>query len=156
MRLLKIKIGRERVNNATKYTYPQPHYDMLSIIFGPIYEGGRTENCPEIWARATKDKGDEFILVGVTDNLQLVEALKNPNIKEALRTDFIIEGHKWMGQEEKITDQRKVTLILAKIGRGEVLTITDKNALDPNHPEIGINKTKTFEERLVAIEANNP
>lgn len=148
MKLLKIKVKIDRRDGATHYTYPQPHYDMLRIVFGPIYEGGRSENLPDIWARGSQESSEEYLLVGVENTLRVQDALQNSNIEEISEADCILLGTKWMGQEEKISDPNKVTLILAKSARGETLTQDELNALDPNNAEIGINKTLSFEDTL--------
>ena len=156
MKLLKIKVNIDRREGSTHYTYPQPHYDMLRIVFGPIYEGGRIENLPDIWARGSKESSYEYILVGVENNLRVQDALQNPDIEEILDADCLVLGNKWMGQEEKISDSNKVTLILAKSARGETLTQDEINALDPNHKELGINKTASFEETLEKYKKDFP
>ncbi len=146
MRFLKIKIQRERKEGSTHYGYPQPYYDMLDIKIGPIYEGGIPENLQAIWDRATKDKGDEFVLVGVSNDIKT--AIDSPDIEELDELSFKDIGSSWTKQAEKITDQDKVLSIIAKSVIGKPLTQIEKDALDLNNPEPGINLSKSFNQTV--------
>lgn len=156
MRLLKIKVKRVRESGATHYTYPQPHYDMLNIVFGPIYEGGMDKNLPSIWARASQDSGDEYIIVGVK-NINVEKALINDDIQEITKQECLDYGSLWTGGSVPvITNMDKVVQILAKVARNESLTIEEKNSIDPKSSEPGINNTPTFEEDLNKYIGANP
>lgn len=157
MKLIKMRIRRDNTGGNTHYEYPVPYYDAYKIVFGPIYESGLSENCPDI---LTRDEDDEFIVIGVKDE-DLTQFLGCNNVVDAgsghvwtavelTPAEAIVLGNIWTKQIEKITDQDVVTKILAKIGRSEELTQQEKDALNPDNAEPGINKTKSFEEDLNA------
>lgn len=150
MRLLKITVQVNREEGRTHYTYPQPDYDKLKIVFGPIYEGGMDKNCEEIWNRPgnTKDNHDEYILVGVLDNGKIEEVLQNLVFEEITEQECLDCGNRWTGVSQTITDQDKIIQILVKFARKELLTVQEENALNPENPELGINRSKTFQESL--------
>jgi len=70
----------------------------------------------------------------------------NPGVVWEIQKDEANEfGDKyWRPQTVKILDQRKVIEILAKAVRGEKLTQKERDAIDPEKPERGLNKTKKF------------
>lgn len=156
MKLLKMKIKRMNIKDCTHYDYPTPYYNAYKVIFGPVYEGGLEENVTLIKARNTND---EFIIIGVEDS-DLNDFLKANGYKDSDGFEFSCieitqaeaeqDGTQWTKQIEKITDQNKVITILAKIGRGEILTQQEKDALNPDNLESGINKTKSFVQDLQA------
>jgi len=150
MKLLKIKVQVNSSGGSTHYTYPQPEYNMLKIVFGPIYEGGMAKNCPEIWARSgnSKENHDEFIMVGVTDNGNIDSVLKNAAFEEMTDEYCIDCGDKWTEQSDKITDNDKVMKILSKVALKESLTPEEEKALDPLDSEPGINRSKSFKQSI--------
>jgi len=158
MKLLKIRIKRIASGGRTHYEYP-PQYDAYKVIFGPIYESSLEVEAQKVRDRGT---GDEYILIGVNDNdvAKFIEAHGYRDDKgfryesiELSIAEAEVYGSQWTKQVEKITDQSRVISILAKIGRGETLTQKEKDALNPNNPELGINTTKSFSESLQEIVA---
>ena len=148
MKFLKIKVKIDNIGGKTHYSYPQPEYDMLKIVFGPLYEGGLEDNLPDIWARGSKEHSFEYILVGAK-NENIEQALANPDIEELVEEDFRLLGNKWHGPAvEKITDDKKVLSVVAKFVRGDKLEQEDLDVLDPNSSVKGITKSLSFDERL--------
>lgn len=152
MKTLKMRIKREAQDGRTHYEYPVPYYDAHKVVFGPIYEGSIDTYAAEAQGRNAKD---EFIIVGVADAdaPQFLDANGKDDgtgfiwsCVEVNDAEAEADGGKWMPQGEKIVDQNKVMSILAKIGRGEELTKQEKDALDPDKDEPGINKTKSFKD----------
>ena len=152
MKLIRLKIKRTSTAEKTHYDYPAC-YDAKKVMFGPIYEGALNENVALINQR---NQGDEFIVIGTSDK-DAVEFLKSEGgqeqgfefgAKEITEEEALADGNKWTRQTEKIVDQEKVLMILAKVARNEPLNQTEKDAIDPDNPEPGINKSKPFEESL--------
>ena len=152
MKLIRLKIKRTSTAEKTHYDYPAC-YDAKMVKFGPIYEGAMEENVALINQR---NQGDEFIVIG-TDDKDAVAFLKAEGskeqafefgAKEITVEEALVEGNKWTKQTEKIVDLEKVLMILAKVAREEPLNQTEKDAINPDNPEPGINKSKPFEESL--------
>jgi len=152
VKLIRLKIKRTSTAEKTHYDYPAC-YDAKKVKFGPIYEGAMEENVALINQR---NQGDEFIVIG-TDDKDAVAFLKAEGskeqafefgAKEITVEEALVEGNKWTKQTEKIVDLEKVLMILAKVAREEPLNQTEKDAINPDNPEPGINKSKPFEESL--------
>jgi len=154
MRMIKMRIKRTNENGATHYTYP-PQYvaEKINSGFGPIYEGG--ECASDSWAR---NADDEYILIGVADadadGFLQADGHKDASgfvyeAKEVTKEKSIEDCDKWIKVTEKINDQNKVTSILVKVARGEVLTQADKDALEPTKKDVpGIVNTDSMRELL--------
>ena len=154
MKLIKMRIRRDSSEGKTHYDYPVPYYDAYKVVFGPIYESGLPDNAKSVMDR---DADDEFIVIGVKDEDFSGFMACNGVVDKSGHTWTAVEltqaeaetlGTSWTNQTEKITDQDTVIKILAKIGRGEVLTQKEQDALNPDSSEIGINKTKSFKDTL--------
>ena len=154
MKLLKMRIRRNKKEGRTHYDYPTPYYDAMKVIFGPIYEGGLNEIVQS--DIVPRNANDEFILIGINNN-DFNEFMKADGfekdgfkyeVKEVNRIKTLKMGNKWTKQVEKITDQNKVLGVLAKVARKEKLTEEEENAIDPEKEEVGINKTASFEKSL--------
>jgi hypothetical protein len=161
MVLLKMRIRRTGGNGCTHYDYPK-QYDAHKIVFGPIYESGLEEVAQKVRDR---NAGDEFIIIGIdeADKSQFMQSNLTPDADGFIHTcvelteeETAAIGGTWTKQQEKITDRDKVLRITAKSARGEALTEEEKNALDPDHAESGIVKTKHFSVELrEVIEAHS-
>lgn len=146
-----MRIRRSNDGGSTHYDYP-PSYDAYKIAFGPIYESGLPEIAKEAQDR---DADDEFIIIGVKDEdlnqfLQSNKEEKSGHIfttVEITKEEAVVYGERWTKQSEKL-DDKIILPIVAKVARGEKLTQKEKDALDPNHKEPGITKTKSFTEDL--------
>ncbi|MBW1976261.1 MAG: hypothetical protein JRI45_12000 [Deltaproteobacteria bacterium] len=152
MKLIRMRIKRTSTAEKTHYDYPSC-YDAKKVKFGPIYEGAMDENVALINQR---NQGDEFIVIGTSDE-DAAEFLKAEGsqeqdfefgAKEITEEEALVDGNKWTKQREKIIDEQKVIGILAKVARDKPLTQREKNALDPDNPEPGINKSRSFGEGL--------
>jgi hypothetical protein len=146
MKIIKMKIQRLDIGGGTRYVYPKPYYEPKKVIFGPVYEAGAKE----------RGMNYEYIIFGVRDadvsgflaaNSQVSGGFTF-EVQEIDRNTAIADADPWAPQTERIIDQTKILAICAKAVRGEVLTQQEKDALDPNKTEIGINKTPSFTERL--------
>jgi hypothetical protein len=153
MKLLKMRIRRTSEEGHTHYEYPQS-YDAHKVAFGPIYESGLPEIAKEAQDR---DADDEFIIIGVKDS-DLAQFLQsNTEVKfghtfttvALTKEETIALGERWTKQTEKM-DDKIILPIVAKVARGEKLTQKEKDALNPDHKEPGITKTKSFTEDLEA------
>lgn len=130
---------------GTHYTYP-PNYDPKKIKFGPVYEKD---------AKINHDKYQDIIF-GVVDGDEVdflkdngcVDGLHTFTVEEISQNDANTLGNTWITQREKIVDQTEVLKICAKAVIGTALTQEEKDALNPDNPTPGINKTKSFEESL--------
>jgi len=148
MKLIKMKINNVQVKGGTHYEYPKPYYDPRKVRYGPFYEGG------------VKERGidETYIVFGVEDGdaLQFLEANGKSiggfvySVVELTREEALEFGNAHTKQSVKITDQNKVLELCAKAVLGVELTKEEKSALDPNTSDLGISKTKSFEETLDA------
>ncbi len=143
MKFLLVKIRRTQIPGGRHYDYPTG-YDAHKVLFGPVYESTLPENEKKILARGGKD---EYCLIGVRDE-DAPGFLKSGDITEVSEEEARKIGNKWTKQFVTVVDVRKVMMITAKAALGKALTKKEKNALDPDKPEIGINKTKSFDEVL--------
>lgn len=145
MKIIKMKIQSTRTQGGTHYEYPSA-YIPQKVRYGPFYESG------------VKERGGDYtyILFGVNDADAPQFLSANGLAKggftfeavEADKTEALEFGNAHTQQSTKIMDQEKVLMICAKVASGGILTQEDKDVLDPDSPEIGINKTKSFQESL--------
>ncbi|RLI43722.1 hypothetical protein DRO59_00125 [Candidatus Bathyarchaeota archaeon] len=143
MRFLLVRIKRTQISGVRHYDYP-PEYNARKVQFGPIYESTLPENEKKILARGGKD---EYCLIGVKDE-DAPSFLKSDDITEVTEEEAREIGNKWIKRFVTVVDARKVMMITAKAALGKSLTKAERDALDPDKPEIGINKTKSFDEVL--------
>ena len=142
-KLLKVKIKRSQENGKTSYTYPKEFEATKFQVL--VYETQLEGKLSHVVGRGNKD---EYVL-GFVDEQFVSDFLKNPDIKIIDRSEarnFLAEDYE--KSIEKVNDQNKVLTILAKSVRGESLSSLELAALDPNNPEKGIIRTKTFKEVL--------
>lgn len=142
MVILKVKIKRNQTSSGTKYTYP-PEYDPRKIQV-LCYESMLPENYAEVVSRGNKDE----YLIGCVSDGDADVFLKSKDIQEISETEAKILGEAWTRRATKITDPEKVIAVLAKSVRGETLTQTEKDSIDPNKPDSGIILSKSFTECL--------
>lgn len=145
MKIVKMKIRREMKNGGTHYTYPVPYYNKDKVKF-LIYEKGakaRGENYQYILVGMKAEDLDSFLGAdGIVKDGFKFEAT------EVTREQAIEDGDKWVDRVDKITDQQKVLKILSKMARNEEVTQAERDAIDPEKAERGINKSKSFTESL--------
>lgn len=141
MRLIKMKIARNYTLERTRYSYPK-EYDAFKVKYGPFYETGAKE----------RGQDYQYILFGVADTDApaflkahgVVQGNFTFEAVEQTRDQALALGNAWTEQTEQITDQAKVLSITAKAARGKVLTQAERDALDPDNPAPGVNKTAPF------------
>lgn len=137
MKLLKIKIKRENKNNTTKLTYPKEYRAKLVNVLAYETKDERLKR---------SDKDTIHYCICIVDDKVGNHMLKSDDITEITETEFKNLGDKWRPQKEIITNQNEVISLTAKAVRGETLTQKEKDALDPDKDEKGINKSQSFEE----------
>lgn len=142
MKILKVKIKRTQTEKGTHYDYPD-EYDASKILV-LCYESHLKENYDAVVARGNKD---EF-LIGAVQDEDAPAFVKSPDIVEITQTEAEQLGGQWTRQVEKIIDQGRVIAVCKKILAGTPLTQEDKDAIDPDKPAFGINRTKPFAETL--------
>lgn len=154
-KFLRVKIGRDQSAARTHYTYP-PQYDPKKVIMGPVYETFNPANMAEVVGRGNDH---EFCLIAVSD-ADAPQFLESPDIEEIDRDEMEQEGTKFSRPSiVKVVDSVKIGKILEKLAKDptkapvEVLDQNELNAIDPENAELGLQKTKTFSENLVAFEA---
>ena len=126
MKILKVKIDMQHKGGVTHHNYP-PQYDAEKIqILG--YGKG---HC-----------------IGWVKDVDAPKFLESPDIVEMNRDNTVLDLEDWNPQVERITDDKKVIQILAKVARGEILTQIEKDAINPDNPERGINKTEPVAEGI--------
>lgn len=146
MKILKIKIVRSaNVGGGTHYTYPSS-YNAGKVIFGPVYD------LPD----NVSGQLSEYIIVGIRDTDSASFLAGNGveengivnEITEISQEDAIALGDVRVPQIQKITNPTIVLEICAKAALGVELTQEEQDAINPDNSAIGINKTKSFTERL--------
>ncbi len=139
-KILKVKIKRTVGGGKTHYDYP-PEYDVskISVL---RYESQDPDGMSDVKGRGDKDE----YCIGVVNEADVPAFLISKDIEEITSDVAKALGPKWYTQVDKISDPNKILAIVAKQARGEVLTQEEKDALDPDNPESGINKTPTWDE----------
>jgi len=139
-KILKVKIKREPIlGGGTHYVYP-PEYNAKKIQV-LCYESMGEED-------KVKARGDYEYCIGVVKDEDAPAFLKSNDIVEINETKAKIDGKKWRPQTERIIDEKEVLRICAKAVSGESLTQKEKDALNPDKAEIGVNKSKSFSDLL--------
>jgi hypothetical protein len=147
MILFKIKIKRERQGTSTHYEYPAS-YDASKVVFGPVYE-------PNVRGQG---RPDQLCLVGVREQDAAAFGTGHGQthgdhvfeVTEVSYDEALGFGNAWIKVYDRVVDQNKVTMILAKQARGVTLSAEELSALDPASSETGINRSKSFKEMLDA------
>lgn len=144
-KIVKIKVKREVEGGTTHYVYP-PEYDAKKIQVLCYESVGDVDT---VVARDSIDSKNSYeYLIGVVSDKDFVQFSKSKDVEEVDYATACVHGRKWRPQVEKILDNNKVLSILSKAARGEVLTQADKDVLDPNKPDRGVNKSKLFDDLL--------
>ena len=122
-----------REAGATHYSYPEGYNsEKISVLgYGPI-DG--EENC-----------------IGVINQEDLADFIATDRISEISQEEASRYLDEWNPQTTTIVDQEKVLTILAKQATGRELDETDLKALDPEDPELGINKSTPVSVTLAKI-----
>ena len=138
MKLLKVKIEVTHVNGATQYVgYPRIWLDNKERIQEILYPADRTDEVNE------NGKLYQIIYPVLPDDVY--EQMKNLSIcYEPNLIELTAYSEKHAPQFERITDEKKVLAILAKVALGEELSKEEKDTLDPEKPASGISKSKKW------------
>jgi|GEM_PF-6936691 len=128
-----------RANGEAPMQYPAT-YDATKIT-------------PLLYETADLSSVGSIEMVGAVEDADLASVV-GTGIIEITRSAAIAWGTAAEpSQQNVITDQNAVILASAKAAIDEALTQTEKNALNPDNAEPGINKTQTFAEMM---DANYP
>lgn len=129
---IRAKIAKERSTDKTTFEYPATWdstkihvvaYENNSDAMGTVEEYCLGVVTPETW-----------------------EQLKNdPDIERVTPAEANEDGKKWKPQTVRVIDQEKAIMALATSETDR--TRVEKNILDPEHEEIGINNTPEFDIR---------
>jgi len=143
-KILLIKAKRSRnPGGGTHYTYPS-EYDVQKIQVLCYESVGENEI---VTTRDKSPQPHEF-LIGVVSDEDSNQFLKSSDIREIQQTEANEKGRRWRPQVDKIIDQGKVMMILAKHARGEELTQEEIDVIDPDNPALGLNKSQLFDNLL--------
>ena len=137
MKVIKAKIKIDRSTGATVYNYP-PEWEPPKIPF-IVYPTERG-SIDEI------DEGGQlyqYVIATVPDDLY-DKMIQNTDVFQPIfLTEAEVFGNRHRPQVNKINDTNLVMSILAKSVRGEILTLEERNAIDPNNPEGAISKSRS-------------
>ena len=142
MRAIKAKVYFTKTPAGTSYSGGYPaSWDSARIPYIAYCDVGNDgKDFHNVLAFVPDDKYDEMIAD------PQVEAIDNVNAKT------LADTHR--PQVDKIIDQSKILLILAKQARGETLTVKELGALDADSPELGVSKSKSFDEFCTEYEVS--
>lgn len=137
MKILKAKIETNHEGNKTTNIHPDIWIANKERIPTVLYPQDRTDEIVEngklykiAYPVVPDDLADEFI--------------KDPNFSLADKTELTVYSNKHCPVRNITTDQNRVNDILAKIALDKPLTQEDKDAINPDHPAKGINKSQSF------------
>jgi len=138
-KIIKAKIYYTKTEGGTSYSGGYP-IGLTDTKTQWLVESDETE-------KGQDEKGTYVTKLAVVyDNTLVDKAIATGQCWEINEIEADEFGKKFSSpQVEQITDQEKVIKICAKAIKGEVLTQKEKNAIDPDNEEIGINKTKPFD-----------
>jgi len=136
MKVIKVKVYYTQDAQGTHYGggYP-PEWDAQRIGFIVYCQKDRDQKGTFQWVLAT-----------VPDDLYQKMIKNKERCFPVTKEEAIELGNKFRPKREVITDQYRIMKILLKKTRGEKLTPQEEKAIDPDHPERGVNRTKSVEE----------
>lgn len=137
MKILKAKVSINRWNGSTNYHYPWAWLSNKEKIPAILYPSNRNDEIIE--------NGQLYqIVYPIVPDDVATELLKDSNFSLPTRPEIESYANKHYPIKDSITDDKKILTILAKVARKESLTLEDEKALDPNSPEKGINKSRSW------------
>ena len=140
-KILKVKIQRNRVpGQGTTYKYP-PEY-RPELIKVTCYES--IGNRAEVLERDKEENPYEYC-IGVVDDDDLAQFIASPDIEEITKGQAIALGTQWRPQAERVVDQLPVLEVLRKVRTGQPLTQEDKDIIDPDKPNRGVHKSRSYQ-----------
>jgi hypothetical protein len=131
-KIVKVKMNRVQSGSRIQNSYPAP-YDpkKVQVI---AYEDLGNVNKP--------------YCIGVVKDEDLAAFTASPDIVEISQQEAETFGAVWRPQVKKITDMNKVLNILDKVHNSSDLTQAEKDAINPDNAELGINKSTAFTDLL--------
>ncbi len=154
MRYFIMNVYTESSGGGIKFIYPLRYLRECSkVALGPIYDEKENGDCFIGFGVKNKDVAPFIGCDGVVENG------KKFDVREVQKSGIIgfwkqtedMKIRKFGIDSTEIIDKAKVIKILAKNALGESLTETDRNSLDPEHSEPGIQKRPSVEERIERI-----
>lgn len=137
MKVIKAKVKVTHDGGGTHYVYPAVWLDNVSRIPMITYPNDRTDEVVEI------DNEYQIVYPVVPDDLYTEMLATNPEVfSVADQMEFESYSDKHYPQKEVINDTDAVLLVLAKAQKGEVLTQTENDIIDPRSMTAGIVSTE--------------
>lgn len=156
MKILKVKIQRNKSAAKTSYVYPL-EYNPLKIqviAYETMSDDGVSDG--ELREGSNFHDGQSFeYMIGYVKDADAAAFLASPDIVEIDRAEAEIIGARWIKPVQKITDQDAILTVLAKAALDQPLTADDKKVLDPNDPTAGVVMTKDITQILDDISAKS-
>ena len=138
MKIIKAKVYIEQTNSVTRYTeYPTGWLENKSSIPDILYPQDRTDH-------GTDEKGLFQILYAVVEDDAYEVIIQSPLTSVPTREEIETYQAKHRAVREVVKNEDNVIKILAKTARGIELNQKEKDVLDPEKSEEGINKSRTF------------
>lgn len=132
MKILKVKIKKQRTAGHCRFEYPEgwnsQKIHVLAYEDNPDNLGKVEEDC-----------------LCVTDEETAGNLLESPRCKEVNKGEANAFGKKWRPQVVYIRDHAQVASLVSKLLKGEELSPKERRALDVDDPEKGINRKKEFD-----------
>jgi len=134
--VVKVKANRSRKGNRMIYPEPFNADEVHRSMKGPLlYEGGITQGFGD---------DSEECLILLTDDVADKYDANSRNMRILTR----VEAEAWLSNarsiqaqpQEQVTDIDRMHSIQAKVAARIKLSKEDLNALDPDHPVVGINR----------------
>lgn len=132
---VKAKIKKSRGKEETKFEYPKA-WDSNKIHVVAY------EDNPESMGEV------EEYCVGVVTSETWEEIKKDPDIAKVTAAKANEDGEKWRPQKIRVIDRDAAIIALAVPEANR--TIEHKNILNPDKPDIGVNRTEKFDIRRFA------
>ena len=132
MKTFEVTIRKNRTPSKTEFVWPKWWNELAEKVDVVAYED--------------EGKASEgAICVCDDDTWALIDAKHSQFITLRTAEEANTKGRKWRPQVEKIVDDKAVLSVLAKAARGEPLSLTDRQVIDPGSSTRGVNKTPAFD-----------
>lgn len=131
MKILKVKVRKLRTPSSCRFIYPDAWKakKIHVLAWGP--GKGMGEQVEECLCVAEETVAEQLVSSG--EAVELPKAQAN------------VLGRKWKPRRARITLEEKVISLVEKLLRGEQLTTQERDILDPDKPEEGINRGPEFD-----------
>lgn len=125
---VKVKMTRVQNQGRIQNSYPM-EYDPTKIQI-IAYEGINDASKP--------------YCIGVVKDEDLDSFVTSLDIVEITQQEAETLGNTWRPQVTRIIDEQKIIGILEKVSNSQELTQAEKDAINPENSELGINKSTAF------------